>query len=101
MLIASLSEHSGEGATEYAGAGKLRPNCTKKGETMKYERNPHNVANNLKGIVNGMCEEGFEWYPDVKKGQGMSLWDICYAIEILEKAEVQSFEIVDDVTPNF
>ena len=25
---------SGEGATEYAGAGKLRPNCTQKGKSI-------------------------------------------------------------------
>lgn len=53
------------------------------------ERNPHNVANYLKCIVNKMCKEGFKWYPEAEEKAEMGLWDINYAIEILEQAEVE------------
>jgi hypothetical protein len=62
---------------------------------MKIERNPHNVANYLKCVINKSCVDGFKWYPEVEKAE-MGLFDITYAIEILEKAEVQSMEMVDD-----
>lgn len=52
------------------------------------ERNPHNVANYLKCVVNKMCEDGFKWYPEAEEAE-MGLWDINFAIQILEQAEVQ------------
>jgi len=58
------------------------------------ERNPHNVANFLKHIVNDkMCEDGFKWYPEADEEARMGLFDINYAIEILEQAEVQMFAV--------
>ena len=59
------------------------------------ERNPHNVANYLKCIVNKMCEDGFKWYPEAEKAE-MNLWDINCAIEILEQAEVQTITVVSE-----
>lgn len=57
------------------------------------ESNPHNVANYLKCIVNKMCEDGFKWYPEAEEKAEIGLFDINYAIEILEQAEVRKFAV--------
>ena len=46
---------------------------------MKVKVSCKNVANLLKCIVNGQCEKGFQWYPDVTK------------------ADVSIFELQEDI----
>ena len=63
---------------------------------MKIEQNPHKVADLLKSIVNQQCEEGFQWFPDVK-ASSCTLFDLLGAIDVLECSEIHEMEmIVDD-----
>ena len=60
---------------------------------MKIESDARRAANLLKAFVNKNCEDGFVWYPDV--GEMPTIFDINYAIEILEKAEPRHIQVVE------
>ena len=61
---------------------------------MILESDTRRVANLLKEIVNQNCEDGFLWYQDI--GEMPTIFDINYAIGILEKAEPRSLKVVED-----
>lgn len=54
-----------------------------------------NVANYLKCLVNQRCTDGFKWYEDANEKQGMSLFDINMAIEILDSKDDETVTIID------
>lgn len=62
--------------------------------------NMNRVINLMKHIVNTMCEDGFEWFPEVEPGT-VSAIEIISAISLLENqigdhAE-RTIHIVDDL----
>lgn len=61
---------------------------------LKIECNTKRAANLLKQIVNQMCKDGFEWYPNV--GEMPTLYDIHEAIKILEDQETKTITFIDD-----
>lgn len=54
---------------------------------------PKRVANLLKVIVNRNCADGFKWYEEI--GTMPTMWDLQYAIEILEKEEDAKMTVHD------
>ena len=59
---------------------------------MKVKVSCKNVANLLKCIVNGQCEKGFQWYPDVTKAD-VSIFELNEAIRVLELQEDIKLEV--------
>ncbi len=44
------------------------------------------VSDYLKTVVNSMCKEGFEWFPQIEN-KGMNLFDLLTTIDFLDNAE--------------
>jgi hypothetical protein len=64
-------------------------------EKITIEFNAKRVANLLKRTVNARCAEGFKWYKDVTDEQP-TVYDMNYAIEILENSEAKKMEVVNE-----
>ena len=56
-------------------------------EYIEIEQSFKRVSNFLKCVVNSMCSEDYVWFPEAKKDEAMSAFDILTAIEYLDKAE--------------
>ena len=62
---------------------------------MKVTRSCRNVARILKGYVNKKCEKHFKWFPEAEDNETASLFDVLYAIEILELIDDDIVEITE------
>ena len=56
-------------------------------------RSCKNVAKILKVYVNKKCEKHFKWFPEVEGNETASLFDLLYAIKILELIDDETLEI--------
>ena len=61
---------------------------------MKIESDARRAANLLKAFVNKNCKDGFVWYPEV--GEMPTIFDINYAIEILENSEPKELTLLEE-----
>ena len=61
------------------------------------KRSCKSIVTFLKGVINANCEEGFKWFPEVdEEDVNVSVIDMLYAIEILEKANDQKLKVKND-----
>lgn len=54
------------------------------------------VANYLKCLINQNCKDGFLWYPEASTEEGVSIFDLNYAIEVLEGQKDKILTISED-----
>lgn len=57
------------------------------------------VSDYLKTVVNSMCKEDFEWFPQIESKE-MNLFDLLTTIEFLDNAEPPTGIRIEDERKN-